>query len=375
MPTRTRQIAGNGGSYNYRGALSAISGMEEAVTQVDIVDDTSSWNKPMTITHRRSDGLGMSRTQWLNTAQTQWKITEGFIPSYFRSPRVLTHLTDPARPSNSDLSVMLAARLNPNYASVDLPVSFLELRELPQLLRSLGQSSIKRFSKGNLSYEFGVKPMLSDLAKLIQFGKSFENRLADLQRLRDSGGYTRKVGLWSGSVISAPDTLVTTNSSPSTFQCSHRLTMITTSRKAWGYGNILADKSWVRSPPSDQQLKYFTRRAVLGASPSLSTAWELIPWSWLIDWFSTIGDFLAANRGGIPFRLSEPAVCVYGLTTYHYVLESSNFGFLKGEHSWTLSEETKSRIAYTGAFPSLTLPAITRRQVGILGSLAVLRMR
>lgn len=375
MAIRTRTVAGATGSYSYKGPLSQSSGNTECTALKSTCSDTGLWNKPMTIDHYSNERVAMSKEQWLNTLHTQWKITRNFVPSSFRAIPVIAHLTDPSRPTNAELSVMLRERLNPNYSNIDLPVSIFELRELPALLYEVGKASLKAFAKGNLTFQFGVMPVVSDLVKLVEFGKAFEKRYEDFRKLRDKGGYLRKVKLWDGSVHENGSSVITTNSSPSTFFCSHRLVSTVTTRSVWGYGTILADSSFNPRKIDDRQLKFLTRRAVLGSNLSLSAAWNALPWSWLIDWFSDIGSFLAANKGGIPHSVVGMAICETTETNLNYSLESSNFGFVKNEHECARRRITKAREAPSGLLPSFHLPFLTVRQSGILGSLALLRTR
>lgn len=374
MPTRTRTISSQEGQYEYRGAISSASGVKPGPSANHIIQDTGLWNKPFTVNHYWFEGPRMTKDHYLNAPQTRWKKVKDFTPSFFQS-HAIPHLSDSSRPVNAALSTELLAKLNPNTPLVDLPVAIAELRELPQLIREEGARSIRNFAKGNLTFQFGVMPIVSDLVKLVKFGKEFERRYAELSKLREKGGYSKKVGLWSGSVQSRPLTVQTTNSSPSSFFCKHTLEMVCTSRRVWGYGQILPDRDFSLRQVDDRVLKLWTRRAILGGSLSLATAWNALPWSWLVDWFSDIGTFLDANRGGIPHRISGDALCETIRTEALYVLESSNFGFIKGEHSMVLVRETKSRLPSSGAFPSFQLPFLTGRQVGILGSLGLTRYR
>jgi hypothetical protein len=41
---------------------------------------------------------------------------------------------------------------------------------------------------------------------------------------------------------------------------------------------------------------------------TLATAWELCPWSWLIDWCTNYGDIIAATRNAIPVTYSDVAI-------------------------------------------------------------------
>jgi hypothetical protein len=41
---------------------------------------------------------------------------------------------------------------------------------------------------------------------------------------------------------------------------------------------------------------------------TLATAWDLCPWSWLIDWCTNYGDIIEATRNAIPVTYSNVAI-------------------------------------------------------------------
>jgi hypothetical protein len=43
----------------------------------------------------------------------------------------------------------------------------------------------------------------------------------------------------------------------------------------------------------------------LNSHGALAAAWELTPWSWLADWFSNVGDVIAATNNSVPCTWSN----------------------------------------------------------------------
>lgn len=298
-----------------------------------------------------------------------------FTPKYFEVANGYTHLNDPNLPSNPSLGVLTLNRTNPSKPVVDIPVSLFELREIPSLVYSFGRRAFQRVADGHLRYEFGVKPVISDLFKLLDFKKDVDNRMRLLMKLQQ-GSLLRKVALYSSAISAAPGTLVTTNSSPPDFYCSHRLTTKVTNRTVWGYVRWTPDPvkfDLVDYP--EERIRYLARRIVLGSSPDLSTLWNALPWSWLADWFGNMGDYLEAHRSLIPVNASTPRVCQTTVTEELFVLSTSNFGLSVGQHSCVRRLTTKSRVLAPASLPSADFPLLSGRQVGILASLAALRSR
>lgn len=64
------------------------------------------------------------------------------------------------------------------------------------------------------------------------------------------------------------------------------------------------------------KMKYHAQQAniALGTDFNVSTAWEIMPWSWLADWFSDSGDFLR----NITYLASDNLVLRYGYVMHTF---------------------------------------------------------
>jgi hypothetical protein len=118
-------------------------------------------------------------------------------------------------------------------------------------------------------------------------------------------------------------------------------------------------------------MRELARKAVLGLTFDGSSAWQLIPWTWLVDWCYNIGDWFKVNRNIIPAQLES--VCILRHTRSEYVDEGWSVPF--GSQTLTLSRgvnfaEDKERIP-TVAYPDAQFPFLSGNQLGILGSLAI----
>jgi hypothetical protein len=101
-------------------------------------------------------------------------------------------------------------------------------------------------------------------------------------------------------------------------------------------------------------------------------AWEVLPWSWLIDWFTNIGDFMLQNSNTIPASLAECCIMRKTVTVNRHIPFNLPAGVSGGEGVQTLTN--LSRIVGV-AFPQAHLPFISAGRLSILGSLFIQRFK
>ena len=113
---------------------------------------------------------------------------------------------------------------------------------------------------------------------------------------------------------------------------------------------------------------------LLGSRLNASSLWELSPWSWLIDWQSTIGNALQVTS-----ELSEDGLVIrYGYLMCHIVDEdiytTSGLGFKSGglmNTNTIFRRETKERVRATPFGFGLDLQELNLKQWSILGALGM----
>lgn len=329
---------------------------------------TKSWKvvKPMS-------GASFSSTGKLLRYTSGSPLPQGFSPSF--GPIVMPPFTTQ---SMNVLTTKLLGRSNPSRPIVDLPVFAFELKDLPKMIKQAGDAirwlrSGKRgatptatgLANANLAYQFGWAPLLSDLWKLLTFQEAYEKKKAELEKLYSSAGLRRSVTLDEQTIGVGGTTY---------FLHTNGLTLIGNGSgeakyKAWG------SVRWkpTKVPPGTRHpsdLDVF--RAALGLDITLATVWEAIPWSWLIDWFTNVGDFLSANRNTIPATHSR--ICIMEMKTLSctYSTKTITDGFSWGGAS--TGSTSKSRTPRTGIiYPSVSLPFLSGSQLSILGSLLIAR--
>lgn len=286
----------------------------------------------------------------------------------------------PGQYSTVQLAQLALASLNPNRPNVDLPVSILELRELPELLRDGGRilfkngNHVKRAAKANLVAQFGIAPIVSDIGTLLDFTELVARREAYLRRLntakpvRIKRKITQQHWAYTWANYEGWNTIATDSLTQGKVNLHYAIT------KEYWY-SVRARLSVVLS---EREIQTHAFRSMMGVDTgSLKQVWELLPWSWLIDWFTNMGDMLAAYRGGLPFEYE--GLCLMAKTQYDATVTFPN-GLPDGLSASPSSPQgTSIRLQRTPvpvvwAFPQFRLPYLTNGQLSILSSLLTLRL-
>jgi hypothetical protein len=290
-------------------------------------------------------------------------------------------------PSDNAALAMGLARTNPNRPEVDLPVFLFELADIPNMLRRWGQEIMRtpfriggakdlRFlprqsARRYIEYQFGILPFLRDLAKILDFQGTVDKKVAALKKLGNPLATSSSATVWSAFAQSGP-----WNDYATTLYQEHRqvTSMYRTDWKAWVSTKW---KSQIPLPaPGSYDERQLARRLAFGEDISFSTLWEAMPWSWLIDWFSNIGDIAMAHRNTIP--VTHGGSCVMRMATSKSVIT----GYILPVSGDTISVnmppflyQTKSRgvMGDAAPLPEFNLPFLSGEQLSILSALAVLK--
>lgn len=296
----------------------------------------------------------------------------------------------------------LIAKTNPSAPHVSVPQNLGEMKDwknLPIRLRDAGRNLLRQYkngrvpnilgsnptsrgkaaigtaraaASGNLAWRFAIRPLLSDLNKLLDTTDSVAKRKKMLDDLAERKYLRRTAVLSRDSVTGTPATYFSSTTSGVSYQ-SQRQDVSTS--KVWGsvcYRSI----STTSIPESDIDRLYLARRLTHGITgwSTFETAWELIPWSWLADWFSSFGDSIKALNNTIP--LAWTRICIMRDSTCsrgeRIVTAIPQGVTVSGD--FLRSEEWKERFLTFPVWPfAMSIPAIKPGQWSILGSLAILR--
>lgn len=261
--------------------------------------------------------------------------------------------------------------INISAPVVDVTLFIFELREFPSMLRDLGRYLKRELTASDvpgsfLSYKFGWAPLISDLRSLFDLSKSIHHRLRflrDLKRGKNSRG---------GKFFHDESTWL--NRSQSAFGLNIEYYR-TDGLHAWWTSSIQ-----VQDPTAIDDLialyrsdlysdGYKLLRRLTGTDTvSITTIWNALPWSWLIDYFISIGDFLELNSGLLPYDMKSLCLMQHGYSKEVSRVKGNSFGFTYTDSF--LLQEKKYRRVYSNPMPGIEFkPILSNGQIAILGAL------
>lgn len=250
----------------------------------------------------------------------------------------------------------------------DLPRIPFRLFQLAKFFRSLG--------KEYLNIEFGWKPFLMDLKSFLKEVLNFNERWEQL--LRDNGkavhregpiykdeGSSSSVTTGTGEILS-PTYPTGAYPGPIGTLTNSKTTTTSTYIKYWFSGSF---QYWLA--PFDTA-RYYEQiaRIVYGIDLTPRLVYELVPWSWLLDWATSIGDSISNfTEAAVDGLVAKYAYCMG-----HYVKVTTDtwVGPLS-RASTTLTEEVKARDQATPYGFGLNVDSFSSRQKAILAALLLAR--
>lgn len=216
-----------------------------------------------------------------------------------------------------------------------------------------------------LEYSFGWSPLMNDIQNGCKAYSRLISSVSESVQIRASGVEERFLG----------DTVGSLTCNNAYFKYINKLSQKTTVRYI---ASVRANKTGPQTQ-LDRAMDLFGFRL----DEFVPTAWELLPWSFFIDYFSNIGDVLAAqatssaevNWGCLTARYSGTSdYRQYGtidksLTKTNYPFGSSNFsdcGGTIGFLTWTRTRVERNPVSSVG-LPALTLrfPGSSRQFINL----------
>lgn len=276
----------------------------------------------------------------------------------------------------------LWARTNPTRPAVRLPVFWLELRDIPDMIRQAGRflkharnwrqyvrrgSESRDLATANLAFQFGWQPLLGDLLKLAMFQDAVEKRRKVIEKATAQGGYRLRFSL-GGSSTAITGSGYLNFGSYANFFMSWKGTSVS---ESW------VSLKWKPTPggPGIPRRDDDLRRYLTGMhlSQQLANAWEALPWSWLIDYFAGVGDILDAGNHHAATPAGGSVMCTVTSTATHPASGVSGVILSSGELRQVWKYRTP--IGGIGLGDIARIPTLGTGQLSILGSLAMIKGR
>jgi len=280
-----------------------------------------------------------------------------------------------------------------NAAKYPSGVHVYPLQEIPgRLLSQL--TNFRNLGSEYLNIVFGWKPFVNDIRKMYNLWYDIDKRIAQLVRengksINRRATLEQDVSTVDGDPDSYPLPYVWVTGGPagvfpfipgrSTWSGQRR-----TTTKVWYAANYRYYVPDIGSSQWDRR----ARTALFGASPTPELLWEVLPWSWLIDWFSNVGDVIS----NMSTNAVDNLVQNYAYTMKHVKTEVSLSSLSYHEASepgsaahWPKNEvhatsvytvETKLRDGTGNPFGlNVKLPSLSTYQLSILAALGISRSK
>lgn len=236
-----------------------------------------------------------STSDLFGVGRFQGSFIDGGFPAYPSTSKL-----DPA-----DYAAEAYNRMKPTKPSFNALNFIVELRDLPGMMRERFTRDLRGGAGKHVEVQFGWLPLLSDLRKLVNLQQTAQKRLTWL--IENNGkpvrrrttlvetstrtGYTTVPGV--GHLPSLPN--VTVYKSPIGFEWHDEYTHV------WASARF---RYWLPKGPRNIEWTKEMLDRLYGRGVTPEVIYNAIPWSWLVDWFSNVGDVLANLDAGVADRLA-----------------------------------------------------------------------
>lgn len=193
--------------------------------------------------------------------------------------------------NSTELVAKLLADTNPFRYDVSIPIMISEFLEAGSLLKLASNNFLSLTGSAHLNWVFGWGPLFQDLKVLASITTVVEKRIREFNDLLKKGGISRRKWLAASGDSFPP-------SQQSVFSNSwveiHADVSYSFKTKVWGSVRWVPDRLETVEIEKLTQFNNALLQALDIKAPDLSTLWEAVPWTWLIDYFVNVGDVLQA---------------------------------------------------------------------------------
>lgn len=226
----------------------------------------------------------------------------------------------------------------------------------------------RRLAKASLAIQFGFVPFLSDISKAVGVSQQIEARRKEFLSTSKRGILKRR---WNANT---PIELET------------QLIPLMIEEQGEHFGTVVLDVSgrkwgtiqWSPTPNTllpKNDAELLAILTGLNAGGMLLAAWEAMPWSWMIDYFTNVGDIISATLNGAQYTVRGCVHTEVKLTAKHGPHSRVALPFI--DHHLTSGELTRvhyNRKCFNG-MPELSVMGdlLRPQQLSILASLTAVK--
>lgn len=257
----------------------------------------------------------------------------------------------------------------PAQPMVSLGIAIAELRDLPRMLY-LRLKDLKDISDLYLAYQFGWKPLLADIKDMLNYVQKVDERIRFLKanagkpvRREVQVAKTTDFVVLSDTAGIGLETNTTPWWNPAKTQGDYRrVRTLAKTQEVWFSGRFVFYLDDLKSPDLDKRLY----AKLLGLEVDPSFVWEAMPWSWLIDWFTNVGDVISNLHTEVADRQVSEYAYIMGKTTRLYTTAGTD-GIVSGAMGRNFFTKRRQIVSPYGLSAGANL---SLRQSAILAALA-----
>jgi hypothetical protein len=268
----------------------------------------------------------------------------------------------------------LVAGTNPSRPVLNIPEAVENIVSLPKMLKNLGDLILspaskmkpKGFAGEYLGVQFGWLPLIEDLTKLLKVQSYVIKRNRELNQLYSGKGLRRRLKFADDTTVVVNNTGYGAATTIVTHSCS-----LSIKRTQWGTIHWYPTEPPAYHP-DDPRWNLLTYRLVLGATPEAMAngLWKVLPWTWLIGWFTNFGKYTLANSWTIP--ATHSAGCFMSKAEATYSSAGVSWTNTKGgslSHSGEAYRTIRTRSVSSTVTAGANMPYLDMFRLSILGAL------
>lgn len=356
------------------------------------------WVNPLSITHLYDPGYHHSGSN--GTHYEGGTVGSNFEREYSGGYWVSLGIAEPSllgsasSYANMDLNALGATgwkKFQPAKPVADTGVFLGESRELPRQFRDAVKAlkalafhplrsvrNMSFLSNQHLAIQFGWLPLLNDLEK---FKKALDTGDAWLKRVRKYNGQWEHRGgvVAQGEYV---ENVGTAFMSPTPTSYSRPPEGISSGSIYATIGYRVWFSAWFKYYVADfdsatTQLRLKARLWGLDRTPTI--VWNLLPWSWLVDWFTNLGDNID-NLVPIDGLVAKMPCIMREVWTSYIAQVSQRYKLPSGGYKTVTQHNEKTRVEKARGVASpfgfgFTWDTLTPRQLSILAALGIQRAK
>ncbi len=288
-------------------------------------------------------------------------------------PSALTNMA--TLPIKAGWELDTVAGTNPSRPIITIPEQIENIVQLPAMIRGLGNLLVnarkrlgtpKGLSSEYLGVQFGWRPLINDLKDLLTLQSHVIKRNKELNQLYSGKGLRRRLKFDDDTTVTAVLQQAAVSTSVISQGCSLMI-----KRNTW------ATIRWKPTlPPAyhrdDERKNRYIRQILIGATPEglAKGLWAVIPWTWLIGWFTNFGKYALAHSWSVPAAWSNLCFMSQAIGTFTSGgVAVTNATEEKLTHGGKLTYSKKTRVVSSKVSVAFNMPYLDMFRLSIVGAL------